>query len=67
MVTKKKEPVTWKAGWNGKAYEGSDWMIANSLIPSRRLTKKEVTDMANKMEEFAKKKGLNMKVTIKKG
>jgi hypothetical protein len=67
MVTKKKEPLTWKPGWNGQAYKGDDWIIANSMIPSRPLTKKEITDFANKMKKLAKEKGFNVKIGVKKG
>jgi hypothetical protein len=58
-----KEPVTYKAGWNGKPYKGDDWIVANTMIPSRPLTKKEVEDQVNAIKAYAKDKGKEAKVT----
>lgn len=45
------DPVTFKPGWNGVPYNG-DWIIANTLIPSRKLTTEEVNDMVEKILSF---------------
>ena len=60
-----KEKIIWKPGWNGKPYKGDDWIIANSLVPNRKLTKKEMKDIARKMRVIIKKNGLNGKVTLR--
>jgi len=62
-MTAKKEPLTWKPGWNGKPYKGDDWTVANSMIPSRPLIKAEREKHNKAMIEWAKKSGKNVKVT----
>jgi hypothetical protein len=59
----KKEPVTWKPGWNGQAYKGDDWVVANSLVASRKLTKAEQEKLAKGYAKFLKKSGKNVTVT----
>jgi hypothetical protein len=58
-----KEKVTYRPGWNGKPYKGDGWIVANTLIPSRKLTKKEMTDQVNAIKAHMKDKGKVVKVT----
>jgi hypothetical protein len=58
-----KEPVTYRPGWNGKPYKGDNWVVANTMIPSRPLTQKERTDQANAIKKILEKKGKTVKLT----
>jgi hypothetical protein len=65
MATKKNgtEKISWKPGWNGKPYKGDDWIVANTMCPSRPLTKEEMQEHEKIMVAAAKKSGKNVKVT----
>ena len=59
------EPVTYRPGWNGVAYpEGSDWIIANTLVASRPLTQEEMEKQANALA-YAIRKGGGIATVIK--
>jgi len=60
-----KKLITFKAGWNGKAYpEGKEFTVANTMIPEKPLTKKQREHVAKVIADFGKKSG--KKVTMKK-
>lgn len=65
--TKKLPPVTYRPGWNGKAYKGDNWIIANTMIPSRKLTEEEIKAQATAIKKFAKATGKKYTVTKKGG
>jgi hypothetical protein len=45
------DEVIWTPGWNGQPYTTDNWIIVNSIIPSRKLTKEEMDYMEYKMKE----------------
>ena len=57
------KPLTWKPGWNGHPYKGDDWIVANTMIPSRPLTKEEMAKQKKGIVAFAKKTGQKVTVT----
>lgn len=63
MIANKK--LVWKPGWNGQAYKGDDWIIANCIVPNRKLTKEEMEDLNRKLNIFKEKNPqINMKITM---